>query len=461
MPHLHLGSHSFLGLGHNDNAMSMGNLHFAKKLPQGSEVANILIGDVDFLESPICAFVRLKDATMLERKLDNRIDQISEVNVPTRFIFILLAPPNAKNREVGRSIATILADEIFREVAYKAEGRSELLAGLDEFLDSVTVLPPGEWDPSIRIEPPSKLPDQHERKTTVHKDAPPEIEVDEEEEANKIREESGLTRSGRLFGGLINDIKRKAPHYLSDYKDAIHMQTLASFIFIYFACLTPIVTFGGLLGDATDNNIAAMESLVSGLICGVLFGLFAGQPLNILGSTGPILVFETIVFDFCKSQEWAYLSFRLWIGVWIAFLLIVLVAVDGSAFVCYITRFTEENFATLIAVIFIIKAIEKLVHIDEEYLREPADCYCIPNNMTEAEGWNYTQTIIPNKGSLYTYSKLHDHDHDPEPEPEPSLIHAVIGNLTMDDNMTMVGNSSVAEKSHGGGGGHGKHHVEC
>ena len=75
---------------------------------------------------------------------------------------------NAKNREVGRSIATILADEIFREVAYKAEGRSELLAGLDEFLDSVTVLPPGEWDPSIRIEPPSKVRIANQHKLLVN-----------------------------------------------------------------------------------------------------------------------------------------------------------------------------------------------------------------------------------------------------------------------------------------------------
>ena len=29
---------------------------------------------------------------------------------------------------------------------------------------------------------------------------------------------------GRLFGGLINDIRRKAPHYLSDYKDGISIQ---------------------------------------------------------------------------------------------------------------------------------------------------------------------------------------------------------------------------------------------
>ena len=44
-------------------------------------------------------------------------------------------------------------------------------------------------------------------------------------------------------------------HFLGGYfKDAASVQTLASFIFIYyFACLTPIVNFGGLLGDATGN----------------------------------------------------------------------------------------------------------------------------------------------------------------------------------------------------------------
>lgn len=60
--------------------------------------------------------------------------------------------------EVGRSMATLMSDEIFHEVAYKARNRNHLLAAIDEFLDAVTVLPPGEWDPSIRIEPPAAIP---------------------------------------------------------------------------------------------------------------------------------------------------------------------------------------------------------------------------------------------------------------------------------------------------------------
>ncbi len=57
-------------------------------------------------------------------------------------------------------MATIMSDEVFHDIAYKAKKREHLLAGIDEFLDAVTVLPPGEWDPSIRIEPPQMVPSQ-------------------------------------------------------------------------------------------------------------------------------------------------------------------------------------------------------------------------------------------------------------------------------------------------------------
>ena len=47
--------------------------------------------------------------------------------------------------------------QVFHDVAYKARNREDLLAGVDEFLDKVTVLPPGEWDPDIRLEPPPQV----------------------------------------------------------------------------------------------------------------------------------------------------------------------------------------------------------------------------------------------------------------------------------------------------------------
>jgi len=59
----------------------------------------------------------------------------------------------------------------------------------------------------------------------------------------------------RFCGGLISDIKRKLPFYLSDLTDAISFQSVAAIIFLYFACLSPIITFGGLLSKATDYNM--------------------------------------------------------------------------------------------------------------------------------------------------------------------------------------------------------------
>ncbi|XP_031369627.1 electrogenic sodium bicarbonate cotransporter 1 isoform X18 [Apis dorsata] len=363
----------------NGDANHKGNTHFMRKIPAGAEASNILVGEVDFLDKTLSAFIRLSQAGIM--------GDLTEVPVPTRFIFVLLGPTGGLTgfHEIGRAMATLMSDEVFHDVAYKAKNRNHLLAGIDEFLDAVTVLPPGEWDPAIRIEPPAAIPSQDVRKRP--KEEKPKEELDEEADEQKLREESGLSRSGKLFGGLINDIKRKAPFYFSDFKDALALQCVASFIFLYFACLSPIITFGGLLGEATGKNMAAMESLVSGFVCGIGYGFFSGQPLTILGSTGPVLVFETIVYEFCKKSDWNYMSFRFWIGSWITLILVILVAIDASAFVCYITRFTEENFATLIAFIFIYKAIENVLSIGKKYpinthANDPFDyeCWCRPPN---------------------------------------------------------------------------------
>ncbi len=56
-----------------------------------------------------------------------------------------------------------------------------------------------------------------------------------------------LRRTGKLFGGLVADLKRKLPYVKSDFTDALNLQCVATFCFMYFALLAPIVTFGGLL----------------------------------------------------------------------------------------------------------------------------------------------------------------------------------------------------------------------
>ncbi|XP_025913080.1 sodium bicarbonate cotransporter 3 isoform X2 [Apteryx rowi] len=335
------------------------DMNFMRKIPSGAEASNVLVGEVDFLERPIIAFVRLSPAVLLSG--------LTEVPVPTRFLFLLLGPAGKapQYHEIGRSIATLMTDDVFHDVAYKAKDRNDLLSGIDEFLDQVTVLPPGEWDPSIRIEPPKSVPSQEKRKIPKFPNGSTPTGETLKEEGHHAGPE--LERTGRLFGGLILDIKRKAPFFLSDFKDALSLQCLASILFLYCACMSPVITFGGLLGEATQGRISAIESLFGASLTGIAYSLFAGQPLTILGSTGPVLVFEKILFKFCRDYELSYLSLRTSIGLWTAFLCIVLVATDASSLVCYITRFTEEAFAALICIIFIYEALEKLFHLGEVY----------------------------------------------------------------------------------------------
>lgn len=75
-------------------------------------------------------------------------------------VFCTFATRWRLNRTVHESCFLPSGQQVFHDVAYKAKDRNDLVAGIDEFLDQVTVLPPGEWDPSIRIEPPKNVPSQ-------------------------------------------------------------------------------------------------------------------------------------------------------------------------------------------------------------------------------------------------------------------------------------------------------------
>ena len=55
------------------------DMNFMKKIPPDAEASNVLVGEVDFLEKPIIAFVRLSPAVL--------ITGLTEVPVPTRYTY--------------------------------------------------------------------------------------------------------------------------------------------------------------------------------------------------------------------------------------------------------------------------------------------------------------------------------------------------------------------------------------
>ncbi|XP_045650475.1 anion exchange protein 4 isoform X4 [Ursus americanus] len=351
-----------------------------RKLPPGAEAGAVLAGELGFLVQPLGAFVRLRDPVVL--------GPLIEVPLPSRFFCLLLGPSTLGKgyHEMGRAMAVLLSDPQFQWSVRRASNLHDLLAALDAFLEEVTVLPPGRWDPTARIAPPKCLPSQHKRLFSQLR----EVKGPSAGHGALTEDRYGhwphapspeLQRTGRLFGGLVQDVRRKASWYLSDFLDALHPQCFSAVLYIYLATVTNAITFGGLLGEATNGAQGVLESFLGTAVAGAAFCLMAGQPLTILSSTGPVLVFERLLFSFSRDYSLDYLPFRLWVGVWVATFCLALVATEASVLVRYFTRFTEEGFCALISLIFIYDAVGKMLSLTSAYpIQSPGypayGCFC-------------------------------------------------------------------------------------
>ncbi|MDB4533186.1 sodium bicarbonate transporter family protein, partial [bacterium] len=162
-------------------------------------------------------------------------------------------------------------------------------------------------------------------------------------------------------------IKRRLPHYLDDFKDGLRAKSIASIVFMFFACLAPAITFGGLLGEQTGGAIGTQEMLISTAVCGVVYALIAGQPLIILGGIGPMLIFTIILYQLCQDMEQGhnFLGVYGWVGIWTALLTCLLAIGNASNLMKYFTRFTDEIFSALMSLIFIYKAVEGIIETFE------------------------------------------------------------------------------------------------
>lgn len=340
-------------------------LKLLEKIPENAEATVVLVGCVDFLEQPTMAFVRLQEAVLLESVL--------EVPVPVRFLFVLLGPPTTSMdyHQIGRSISTLMSDKQFHEAAYLADDRQDLLNAINSFLDCSIVLPPSEMGGDELLRSVARfqqemLRKREEQETKLLKE-PKSLEDKVALLTPFQKPDDPLKRTRRPFGGLIRDVQRRYPKYLSDFKDALNSQCMAAVIFIYFAALSPAITFGGLLGEKTEGLIGVSELIVSTAVQGVIFCLLGAQPLLVVGFSGPLLVFEEAFYTFCKSNQVEYLTGRVWIGFWLIVIVTVTVAFEGSFLVRFVSRFTQEIFSFLISLIFICETFIKLGKIFKEH----------------------------------------------------------------------------------------------
>lgn len=164
----------------------------------------------------------------------------------------------------------------------------------------------------------------------------------------------GLERSGKFCGGIRNDLKRRIPHYASDWTDGFKsIKVVTAALYMFCGCLAPGIAFGASMDIWTGGEIGVVEYLVTQSVSGIIFAIICGQPLVILRPTGPITLFLTELFTLSKTLGVPFLTLQAWVGLFVGFYMIMVAVTDTCALIRFCSRFTQDLFGCFVSVIFI------------------------------------------------------------------------------------------------------------
>lgn len=166
------------------------------------------------------------------------------------------------------------------------------------------------------------------------------------------------------FGkGVFDDIRyRLMKYYISDIKDGFTYRTIPSTVYIFFVNLLPAIAFAQDMFDHTNNSYGVNEVLLASAMGGIVFGLFAGSPLCIVGVTGPISIFNYTVYEIINPKGIPYFQFMCWICLWSMLFHFILAFTNSVNFMRYVTKFSCDVFGFFINIVYIQKGIQILTH---------------------------------------------------------------------------------------------------
>lgn len=169
-------------------------------------------------------------------------------------------------------------------------------------------------------------------------------------------------RRRMISPAMTDDWKRWRKHYISDWTDAFRnkKKILPAILFLYFACLSPAVSFGTIASQITQGSMGIVEFLLSCGVSGMLYAVLCGQPMAFIAPTGLTLAFISGLFRYCQVQSLPFFPVYSWVGLWTSFFFVLLGLGGCSQWIRFCTRFTDEVFNALLSLNFIAEAVDSL-----------------------------------------------------------------------------------------------------
>ncbi|CCC66615.1 hypothetical protein NCAS_0A00550 [Naumovozyma castellii] len=161
--------------------------------------------------------------------------------------------------------------------------------------------------------------------------------------------------------GIWLDLKDRLPIYIDDWRDSLDYRVIPAVLETYFNNLLPAIAFAQDMFDRTDNSYGVNEILLASAMAGIVFGVLGGQPLCIVGVTGPISIFNYTVYEIIKPLNTNYFGFMFWICIWSMIFHFLLAFGNAVCLLQYVTTFPCDIFGLFINIVYLEKGVQILV----------------------------------------------------------------------------------------------------
>ncbi|KAF7640043.1 CBN-ABTS-2 protein, partial [Meloidogyne graminicola] len=297
---------------------------------------------LEYINNPRICFARLEAPTNFGPSLNN-----------VKFILLIIGPLKQKETkssfEITRTFATLLSN---------IELKNELLNvnNVNEFI------------------------------FTIYKMAK-KMEENEENEEKKLKKEleNKLTQIESLKWyvgrGLIQDLKRRFPHYKNDFLDGIadsrsFQKTISCAVFLFFIVLPTAIALGMLNDENTHSKINVKKVILGQWIGGLLFGIFGGQLFLVVLTSPPISIYIKVIERISHSTGFDFFQIYSCIGLWCCFYLFLFALFEAANIMKYAKRSLEELFSLFIACTLTIEAIKASIRmLDKAFLPHCSDVF--------------------------------------------------------------------------------------
>ncbi|XP_060689233.1 sodium bicarbonate transporter-like protein 11 [Hemiscyllium ocellatum] len=354
------------GLFTDSGTLQEGSVHLLSNTIQGVSATTT---GVQYQQSWLCLMCTV---AMLQRRHVcicrlERPQNWGENCCEMRYVILILVPPKMKSTktaiEVGRTFATMFADMNFRQKLLEAKTK-------EEFKETLIL--------------------QRHLLTVIHRE--PATKDHAKMEEKKSLQAFDFLRIGK---GMMEDLRRRLPLYLSDYTDGIIGKNksirkyITTILFLYCICLLPTIAFGSLNAENTRGSIDVQKTILAQCIGGVAYAVFAGQPMGIVLTTAPLALYIHVIQGICDDYNLNFFAFYACVGLWNCFFCIIYGIANLSSLKKFFKRSTDEILAVFISIAFVVDACKGLAKIFQSY-------YFCPERHSNHLGWGQDLSSMSN-----------------------------------------------------------------